>query len=129
MIEMLTVELERRLLLNATNTKVSTACGTNDACHVEVMGSMLEVLHGTATHKYLGRLLVGQLKRRSEDEISHCLQVAWAKFHKYKHVLAKRHVSWKLRLKSFDSMISPAAPLGLTSLPSGTWQIQGSNME
>jgi hypothetical protein len=84
MIEMLTVELERkRLLLNATNTKVSTTCGTNDACHVEVMGSMLEVLHGTATHKYLGRLLVGQLKRRSEDEISHRLQVAWAKFHKY----------------------------------------------
>ena len=44
---------------------------------------MVEVLHATPTHKYLGMLLVGQLKRRSEDEVSHRLQVVWLKFHKY----------------------------------------------
>ena len=30
--------------------------GANDVYPVEVMGSMVEVLHGTATHKYLGDL-------------------------------------------------------------------------
>lgn len=40
---------------------------------------LVEVLHDTSTHRYLGRLLVGNLKRRSATEFAHRLQVAGAK--------------------------------------------------
>ena len=39
-----------------------------------------------ATHKYLGRLIVGNLKKRSKIELAHRLQIAWAKFRTNKHV-------------------------------------------
>ena len=32
---------------------------------------------------------------------------AWNKFHKFKHILLNKHISLRLRLKFFDSVISP----------------------
>lgn len=105
------------LTLNPAKTKIVTTYHMADACHIDVGGSSVEVLHGGNAHKYLGRLVPGDLKKRSETELVHRLQVAWAKFHKHKHVLTNRHVSLKLRLRFFDTVISPAILFGLASLP------------
>ena len=39
--------------------------------HVEVSGSLEKILQGAATHKYLGGLIVGNLKKKSETEPAH----------------------------------------------------------
>ena len=48
---------------------------------------------------------------------AHRVQVAWNKFHKYKHVLLNKHISLVLRLKLFDTVVSPAMLFGLATLP------------
>jgi hypothetical protein len=96
--------------------------------HVEVSGSLEKILQGAATHKYLGGLIVGNLKKKSETEPAHRLQIAWAKFHRNRHVLTNRHVSLKLRLKYFDAMISPVVSFGLASLPLIASQVQRVNV-
>ena len=118
MIETLIVELQcMGLQLNASKTKWFTACDMSESCHVEVGGSFVEISHGATAHKYLCRLLPGTLKTRADTELTHSLQVAWAKFQKHKHILTNRHVSVKLRLKYFDAIISPTVLFGLASLP------------
>ena len=114
MIDTLMVELQCiGLQLHASKTKWFTTCDISDSCHVGVGGSFVEILHSKTVHKYSGRLLPGTLKTRTGTELTHCLQAAWAKFHKHKHVLANRHVSVKLRLKYFDANISPTLLFGL----------------
>ena len=100
----------------------------NGDYRVKVAGSLVEILSGANTHEYLGRLLVGYLKKRSEVELAHRLQIAWGKFHTHKEILTNIHVSLKLRLKYFDAIISPAALFGLASLPLVASQIQRLNV-
>ena len=52
--------------------------------NVEVAGSFIKILNGEVTDKYLGRLMAGNLKSRTDTEFAHCLQVAWAKCQKRK---------------------------------------------
>ena len=68
-------------------------------------------------HKYLGRNLGGNFLARRNSEFAHRWQVAWNKFHKYKHILLNKHVSLVLRLKLFDAVVSPAMLFGLATLP------------
>ena len=49
------------------------------------------------------------LALRTNAEFDHRLRVAWAKFHKYKSIILNKHVSLKLSLKLFDSVVSPTA--------------------
>ena len=67
--------------------------------------------------KYLGRNLSGNFLARINSEFAHRLQVAWNKFHKYKHILLNKHVFLGLRLKLFDAVVSPAMLFGLATLP------------
>ena len=83
--------------------------------------SSLIILQRAATHKYLGRLIVGNLKKRSKIEPAHRLQIAWAKFRTNKHVRCLDQPSCFLKVATeilyFDTMISPVVLFGLASLP------------
>ena len=68
-------------------------------------------------HKYLGRHLSGALSERGPTEIKHRLQAGWYKFHQYRWQLTNPNVSVKLRLKLFDSVVSPCVLFGLGALP------------
>ena len=78
---------------------------------------MVEVLHETASHKYLGRYLSGDLDKRAEVEVKHRIQQAWFKFHQHQRVLTNQHISVKLRMKLFDAAISPSLLFGVAALP------------
>ena len=80
-------------------------------------GEFIEILQDEQTHRYLGRNLVGDLALGTNVEFDHRLRAAWAKFHKYKHVIVNKHVSLKLRLKLLDSVGSQTAIFGLAVLP------------
>ena len=92
--------------------------------HVELAGGSVEILSGRSKHKYLGKTLVGDLRHRAEVELGHRLQVTWAKCHKHRHVLTNKHVALKLRLKFFDSVLSPTVLFGLATLPLSKSQLQ-----
>ena len=50
------------------------------------------------------------------------------KFHKHRETLINKHVSWKLRLKYFNAMISPTILFGLSSLPLTKFHFQKLNV-
>ena len=50
-------------------------------------------------------------------EFDHLLHTVWAKFLTYKRIILNKQVSLKLKLKRFDSVVSPTAMFGLAILP------------
>ena len=105
------------LQLNGTKTKVLTTSTSQEASHVEICGTMVAILHGEMTHKYLGRKFPGNLNSRTEVEFMYRIQCAWGKFHQHKMILLNKHVSLRLGLKLFHATVSPTAMFGLASLP------------
>ena len=84
---------------------------------MEIGNDFVEVLHDGCIHKYLGRILTGNLPTRIETEYAHRLRVVWAKFPKHRETLINKHVFLKLRLQYINAMISPTILSGLSSLP------------
>ena len=105
------------LQLNSAKTKILTTSPSESSEFVDVCGEMVQVIHAETVHKYLGRNLSGNFLAWRNSEFAHRLQVAWNKFHKYKHILLNKHVSLVLRLKLFDAVVSPAMLFGLATLP------------
>jgi len=65
----------------------------------------------------LGRRLCGNLRQRSQTEFENRIKAAWAKFHKHRTTLMNKNVASHLRLKLFQSAVSPTVLFGLSSLP------------
>ena len=106
MVEMLVQKLSLiGLQLNGTKTKVLMTSTLQEASYVEICGTMVAILHGGMTHKYLGRKFPGILNSRTEVEIMHRIQCAWHKFHQHKLILLNKHVSLRLRLKLFHATV------------------------
>ena len=82
------------------------------------------MLHGEQNHKYLGKKLSGDLRKRAMVDIQHRSQIAWMKFNEHRDTLLNRHVSLKLRLKLFDSVITPTIVFGLMTCPLTSNQLQ-----
>ncbi|CAE8585202.1 unnamed protein product [Polarella glacialis] len=81
MMTLLSEELSRvGLDLNMTKTKILTTCKLEEVLYVDLAGGMVEVLFEEASHKYLGRKLGGNLKKRSATEFANRRCCAWAKF-------------------------------------------------
>ena len=124
MMELLIEELSAvGLHLNTSKTKILTTTALADRMFLDVGGDMIEVVHGQETHKYLGKKLPGDLSARATVDVKHRIYIAWMKFHQHKETLLNRHVSLKLRLKFFDSIISPAILFGLTTVPLSAAQL------
>ena len=105
-----------RLQLSSSKTKIFTIQSLTIPLFVEVCGTMVQVLTGDQTHKYLGRSLCGSLARRHVVEFNHRVQLAWNKFHRHRRVLVNQHVSIKLRMKFFDAVATPTILFGLHTL-------------
>ena len=71
----------------------------------------------------LGKKLPGDLSARATVDVKHRIHIAWMKFNQHRETLLNRHVSFKLRLKFFDSIISPAILFGLTTVPLSAAQL------
>ena len=78
------------LHLNTAKTKVLTT-SEDTADYLDIGGHFVEIITGTARHKYLGRYLPGGLQNRGEVECQHRFQAAWYNFHKHQKVLMNRY--------------------------------------
>ena len=83
----------------------------------------IEVLHGEQNHKYLTKLS-GDLRKRAMVDIENRSQIAWMKFNEHRDTLLNRHVSLRLRLKLFDSVIAPTIVFGFMTCPLTSNQLQ-----
>ena len=120
MLEILIDELHGiGLALNPSKTKLFTTFGVDTPTLIEVAGHFLEVVTRQESHKYLGKMLSGNFTERKVADLAYRKKCAWNKFHKFKHILLNKHISLRLRLKFFDSVISPTILFGLatTALP------------
>jgi sorting nexin-29 len=105
------------LELNSSKTKILTTAKTDQAedcpLMVECMDGFVEVLRGGATHKYLGRKFPGDLHTRAQVALDSRLQMPWSKYAQLKPSLTNRHVNLRLRLRLFDTVVSPTVLYGL----------------
>ena len=77
----------------------------------------VNILGKHSRHKYLGRNVTGDLKNRGKSTVDHRLACAWMKFRSLQHVFEDKHVSIKLRLKLFESVVSSTLLYGLETTP------------
>ena len=82
------------LSVNSGKTKILTTdpvgAGGNGPLLVEIAGNMVEVLRGSDTHKYLGRLFPGDLRQRGLRNLNHRLACGWLKFHRLRSSLLNK---------------------------------------
>ena len=112
-------ELENMMMLldlNASKTKIITN-DIHDDNFITVGGNQISIIEDDGKHKYLGRSISGLLENRAVVEVAHRIQCAWYKFGRHSSILTNRNVSIKLRLKLFDSTVTPSALFGLCALP------------
>ena len=122
MFELLSLKLEEAgLSINPSKTKMFTtgALATSSVAPmmVDAAGSMVELVRGAATHKYLGRMFSGDLTKRGQCNLSHRLSCGWFKFHCFQHSLLNRKIPVHLRLRLFESVVSPTVLYSLSSTP------------
>ena len=84
---------------------------------IQVGNVFLEVSVGDDVHKYLGKILTGDLRNRGRLVIAHRRKVCWGKFHKHAHILLNKHVSLQFRLKFFEAIIAPTILYGMATTP------------
>ena len=68
-------------------------------------------------HTYLGNSFPGNLKERGKTILANRLRCAWAKCNKFRGALTNKHVDLALRLRLFDSVITPTALYGRSTAP------------
>ena len=118
MIECLVQELGKiGLHLNASKSRIITTAHIDGPMYINVSDDMVEVLTAGDVHKYLRRHISADPRCRSQTELKHRFQVGWAKFRKHRHILTNKHVSIALRLKFFDTVLTPTVLFGLHVLP------------
>ena len=91
------------LHLNESKTKFLTTCADCVPEFVSINGETLDVLASGAAPKYLGRKYTGDLSKRGHIG--------------FQRLLTNKHISIKLRLRLFDSIISPTILIGLLTMP------------
>ena len=84
MVECLVAELaDVGLSLNTSTIKLFSTEDLDMPMFIDVADGVVEVVHGLDAHKYLGRMIPGDLKSRSEVEFASRLAAAWGRFHKH----------------------------------------------
>ena len=125
MVECLVEELAAvGLTLNTSKTKILTTESLKEPMFLAIGGDRIEVLHGEQNHKYLRQKLSGDLRKRAMVDIQHRSQIAWIKFNEHRDTLLNRHVSLRLRLTLFHSVITPTIAFGLLTCPLTSNQLQ-----
>ena len=118
---------EAGLCMNASKTKILTtdlaASSSPTPLSSELAGSPMEVLRGTASHKYLGRRFPGNLRSRGQCNLDFRVSCAWLRYHSLQHSWTNRRVPLKLQLKLFDSVVSPTALYSLPTTPLTSGQL------
>ena len=125
MLEILTRILRRYgLELNVKKTKMlSTVVTDNETVLVDTDGGFVELVAAGRTHKYLGRSWPGNLRFRGQAAVDHRVTCAWAKFRSLQGTLLDRNISVKLRLKLFNTTVTPAAAYSLETCPLSQHQL------
>ena len=115
------------LSVNAKKTKVMTTdaeiVSDGRPLFIDAGGGMVEVVKHTGTHKYLGRLLSGDLRVRGKCNLEHRSKCAWLKYHHIGSTLQNRNISIKLRLRLFDAVVTPSVLYSLATTPSTQSQL------
>ena len=85
--------------------------------YVDAADGMIEIIRANQCHKYLGTSLQGDLRHRAKSNIAYRTKCAWSKFHTFYSSLTNKHVLSSLRLRLFNSVITPTMLYGLTTCP------------
>ena len=120
---MLNEELQRAgLELNAKKSRIFTLeeedlYGNASEILVDTAGDSINIVRSTECHTYLGNRFPGDLKVRGRVILANRLRCAWAKFNQFRHALTNKHVDLALRMRLFDSVVTPTALYGLSTAP------------
>ncbi len=82
---------------------------------VDIGGMFVEIVRNGSSHKYFGKALPGDLSRRGQRNLDHRLSCAWLRSHELQHTLCNRRILVHLRLRLFDSVVSPTVLYSLST--------------
>ena len=109
---------EYGLEMNVKKTKLlSTTTTSNETVLIDTSVGFIELVSAGSFHKYLGRSWPGNLCNRGEAAVSHRIGCAWAKFRNQEATLRNKSISLALRLKLFNTTVTPALLYSLDTCP------------
>ena len=116
MLELLHDELDAvGLEMHSSKSKIMTSFDDLDVDSLTIRSLNLAILPLETPHRYLGRSVTLSANRCS-IEVSNRIRAAWGKFAQHHKWLTNRQVPLHLRLKLFDSIVSPTALFASSSL-------------
>ena len=132
MLELLATELSAAgLSIHGGKTKILTtneeAVAGQSPVLVDAADMFVEIVRRDGCHKYLGKVLSGDLRNRGQRNLEHRLSLGWGKFHALHDVLTNQNVPVHLRLRLFDSIVSPTATYSLNTTPLTVCQLNRLN--
>ena len=108
---------EYGLELNAKKTKIFCTASPPSSFTVPTRLGRIKVMGSDDKHKYLGREFPGDPHRRGLVALEYRIQCAWSKFRTFEYILTDKHVPMSLRLKLFDTMVTPTILYSLDTCP------------
>ena len=93
------------LILHPGKAKILTNTQGRRPGSIDCKGQPVEILAEGSAERYLGRQLA--VEDYHGTELSHRLQSGWKTFFKYKDTLCNRQLALKLRIKLFESVVTP----------------------
>eukprot|EP00973_Karenia_brevis_P085871 11910568-Karenia_brevis.AAC.1 len=98
------------LVLHMGKTKILTTSSSTRCTSVSIGSEQAKILGLSEAERYLGRKLCAM--NAHETEVKHRIASGWAAFAKYKHALCAKACPLHLRIKLFDSVVTPAVMYG-----------------
>ena len=115
-------------MANGAKTKLLTTDAAATAGQTPMLadigGMFVDIIRSACSHKYLGKSLPGDLSKRGQRNLDHRLSCAWRRFHELQHTLCNRKIPVHLRLKLFESVVSPTVLYSLSTTPLTTTQCE-----
>ena len=102
--------------MHSSKSKIMTSFNDLNVDSLTIRGLKLAILPLETPHRFL-RTLVTLSANRCSIEVSNRIRAAWDKFAQHHKWLTNRQVPLHLRLKVFDSIVSPNALFATSSLP------------
>ena len=116
------------LVANGSKTKLLTTDAAVSSGQtpllVDLAGMFVEVIKTGSSHKYLGKSLPGDLASRGQRNLDHRLACAWMRFHEMGHTLMNHKIPVNLRLRLFNSVVSPTVLYSLSTTPLTSSQLE-----
>lgn len=98
------------LVLNMEKTKVLTTSSSRPGSEISIGAGKVKILDADESERYLGRKVC--MEDYHQTELNHRIAAGWCAFAKLKFILCSKSYELRLRIKLFESVVTPSVLYG-----------------